>query len=240
MRTGILSDESVMRDCADYQSLPMNVGPTGPTGPTGQGLRSRPQNAKTMINNANSITETQYNLIMDQHRRKIPQRPVALPAPPMRDVSGPQPLDYTNAPPTIINNYINPPPQPQQTQTPQPPTPQPPPQSPQQTPPPTFSQLIKKLTGNGNGNKIQPTPKATTQANEAKKLSSSQGFEAAQGTDKRSGKTRMQSGTLQQTPTFQRAPNKTPKSQPGAPSTSQEQQAVAKYGLSTSDLGGPH
>jgi len=47
MRTGILSDESIIKNCGEYQSLPMNVKLEA---------RSRPKNVKTLTDSVNKVT----------------------------------------------------------------------------------------------------------------------------------------------------------------------------------------
>ena len=79
MRTGILSDENVIKDCAEYQSLPLN---------TQIGTRSRPKHIKALTDSVqkiqiekqglSSINET--GLALNQYRRTNQQNLVTMPS----------------------------------------------------------------------------------------------------------------------------------------------------------------
>lgn len=98
MRTGILSDENVMKDCAEYQSLPLN---------TQIGTRSRPKHIKALTDSVqkiqieqglSSINET--GLALNQYRRTNQQNLVTIPSPSIVNTDSLRPLNlYTGLDP---------------------------------------------------------------------------------------------------------------------------------------------
>ena len=80
MRTGILSDENVIKDCAEYQSLPLN---------TQIRARSRPKHIKALTDSVQKIQRQQQGLssinetglALNQYRRTNQQNLVNMPLP---------------------------------------------------------------------------------------------------------------------------------------------------------------
>lgn len=79
MRTGILSDENVIKDCAEYQSLPLN---------TQIRARSRPKHIKALTDSVQKIQRQQQGLssinetglALNQYRRTNQQNLVTMPS----------------------------------------------------------------------------------------------------------------------------------------------------------------